>query len=563
MWSFAIPRRRGLTPGRALALLLTTFWLGGCASLNAPRGSEQLYADFLSARFAEERDDAGVAARAYQRALRAAPDRRELIEGALISSLRAGEFQRALAAARHGVDQGFDNPPQRLTLAADAMARRDYAAARHQLQGLTGAPVERLAGSMMSAWVEAGRGDGVAALAALGDEPGRPLGGLLVHQRALLQDYWGDTSSALDSYARASESVLPSALTVDRQARLLRRQGQSAEAEAAVLRAIARNPNPLLQTSLDQIRSGAPPGPNLSPSQGAAIGVFSIAAVLAGQSDPSFYLPLVTLALALDPKLDAARLLAAEAFNAEAQRGAALAMLDRVDPKAPLGPVALAQAAWTLQRMDKPDAAIGRLTLARSDHPLIRRATADLLRVQRRWPEAESAYGAMIATLNPPQPADWGLFFARGATRERQSKWAAAEADLQEALRLNPNQPDALNYLAYSWVERGERLNEAVDMLHRAVRNSPSSGAIADSLGWAYFKLGRYDEALTQLERAWSLEPGDATVNHHLGDVYAKLGRERDAIVLWRRALTLDPEPAEKAAIEAKLASADAAMAKP
>jgi Flp pilus assembly protein TadD len=93
-------------------------------------------------------------------------------------------------------------------------------------------------------------------------------------------------------------------------------------------------------------------------------------------------------------------------------------------------------------------------------------------------------------------------------------------------------------------------------MLEKAVSLAREDGHIADSLGWVYYRLGRYEDALRELERAIGKTPGEAVVNEHLGDVYWKLGRKREAVFKWRHALALKPEPEEVERIEKKLRDA-------
>jgi Flp pilus assembly protein TadD len=131
--------------------------------------------------------------------------------------------------------------------------------------------------------------------------------------------------------------------------------------------------------------------------------------------------------------------------------------------------------------------------------------------------------------------------------------WPAAEADFRQALALRPGHPQVLNYLGYSLVERGEKLDEALAMIEEAVAGEPQNGAIVDSLGWVYFKLGRLEEAVVQLERAAVLEPVDPVVNDHLGDAYWAVGRTREARFQWMRALSFDPEEVEAERIRRKL----------
>jgi tetratricopeptide (TPR) repeat protein len=112
-----------------------------------------------------------------------------------------------------------------------------------------------------------------------------------------------------------------------------------------------------------------------------------------------------------------------------------------------------------------------------------------------------------------------------------------------------------LNYLGYSWVDMGMNLDEARDMLDRAVALRPDDGFIVDSVGWVHYRLGEYPQAVESLERAVELEPGDPVINDHLGDAYWRVGREREARYQWQRALTLEPDDELIEAIEEKLRS--------
>jgi Flp pilus assembly protein TadD len=91
-------------------------------------------------------------------------------------------------------------------------------------------------------------------------------------------------------------------------------------------------------------------------------------------------------------------------------------------------------------------------------------------------------------------------------------------------------------------VDRGQNLQTALGMLQKAVELRPRDGFIIDSLGWAYFKIGRMDEAVVWLDRAVEAEPGDPVINEHLGDAFWRTGRIREARFQWQRALTLSPD---------------------
>ncbi|MDM7255134.1 MAG: tetratricopeptide repeat protein, partial [Paracoccus sp. (in: a-proteobacteria)] len=97
------------------------------------------------------------------------------------------------------------------------------------------------------------------------------------------------------------------------------------------------------------------------------------------------------------------------------------------------------------------------------------------------------------------------------------------------------------NYLGYSWIDRNVELDRGLELIKRAVELSPDDGYILDSLGWAYFRLGRYEEAVAPMERAIATMASDPLVNDHLGDIYWMVGRHREAQIQWKRALTLEP----------------------
>jgi tetratricopeptide (TPR) repeat protein len=139
------------------------------------------------------------------------------------------------------------------------------------------------------------------------------------------------------------------------------------------------------------------------------------------------------------------------------------------------------------------------------------------------------------------------------SAQEKAGDFKGSEESLRRILAKDPNNATALNNLGYFLVERGERLEEALEMIKRAVQAEPTNASFLDSLGWAYFKLGRLTEAEKYLSEAARRNPASATIQEHLGDVYHKLGKTDLARAAWRKALTLSIEAAETARIRAKL----------
>ena len=133
------------------------------------------------------------------------------------------------------------------------------------------------------------------------------------------------------------------------------------------------------------------------------------------------------------------------------------------------------------------------------------------------------------------------FYFAYGSACERAGDFDKAVTLFKKSIELDPANDEACNYLGYMWADKGVHLDEAMDLIQRALKERPDSGAYIDSLGWVLFRLGRDEEALPQLQRAVELIKDDAVVYDHLAEVLLKLGKRDEAIEQWRRALQVEP----------------------
>jgi tetratricopeptide (TPR) repeat protein len=506
------------------------------------------YADHMIGRLANLTQDYDAAADRYFAALQRDPQSEVLLEGAVSSALAAGDMDRARQAARLAPRSG--GPAYvRLVRAVDDLNAQRWRDANNELAGAEGSAAEELAARLTLVWARAPMGraeDVVADLTPLASI--RPYGGLFEYQQAMALDYAGRDSAALTAYAAAAgdDMFLPPA--VERHAEALARTG-SREQAIALLQREANRSNPGLQAALARLQANAAPLPQLTPSQGAAAGLYGLATIYQQEHDSSNALAVLTLALALDPQLDAARLLFAQVQSDLERPDAARTALAAIPASSPYSETARVLDSWLLVDQGHRDEALAAAQRnAASGTPRTKRALADMYRELDRYAEAEPIYSDLIAG----DPQNWRFFFARGAARDHLGRWPEAEADLRHALELQPEQPDVLNYLGYSWVDRGEHLQEGMQMIRRAVELRPDSGAIIDSLGWAYFRMGDYDHAIENLEHAVELMPADATLNDHLGDAYWRAGRRIEARFQWQRALAYEPE--DRAALEAKVA---------
>jgi len=185
--------------------------------------------------------------------------------------------------------------------------------------------------------------------------------------------------------------------------------------------------------------------------------------------------------------------------------------------------------------------------------PIVHSTLGDTLRREQMFASAVEAYDRAVALYGGVTRSPWFILYARGISHERLGHWPESEADLRAALKLNPDQPQVMNYLAYSLVEKKVNLQEALSLIKRAVALQPQSGYIVDSLGWVLFRLGQYTKAVAHMERATELMPVDPIVNDHLGDVYWSVGRRLEAEFQWNRALSFKPEEKEATRIRRKL----------
>jgi tetratricopeptide (TPR) repeat protein len=161
------------------------------------------------------------------------------------------------------------------------------------------------------------------------------------------------------------------------------------------------------------------------------------------------------------------------------------------------------------------------------------------------------------------------IHFLRGAMYEKLKKYDEAEAEFRKVLEMNPQNASALNYLGYMFADRNIRLNEALQMITKALDREPGNPAYLDSLGWVYFRLGRFPEAETNLKMSLEKMAKDPTVHDHLGDVYSKQGKLKDAIAQWERSLKewdatppAEQEQSEIAKVHKKLEGAKVRLAR-
>ena len=357
------------------------------------------------------------------------------------------------------------------------------------------------------------------------------------------------------------------ALVVASYGPFLERRGRRQEAIGLYDQVLATAPDDADMT-INRARAAAKAAapPPLTVREGAAQALMVPAAVVLADKEQEVGLIYLRLALRLDPSESEAWMLVGDALTGMNDVAGARAAFAQVSPKSGHYVDARTRLAWSYQTNDKDQALkIAQDTVQqRPDSQDAKLTTADLLRADDRYAESAKLLDEVIARAG--DRAEWRLYYMRGVALERAGQWPAAEQDLQTALKMKPDSPEVLNYLGYSWVNRGTHIQDGLAMIEKALAAQPDEGAYVDSLGWAYYRLGDYKKAVGLLERAATLDAGDAEINDHLGDAYWRAGRHDEARFQWRSVLTMNPPDDIKARVQAKLESpqgVDAAAAKP
>ena len=164
---------------------------------------------------------------------------------------------------------------------------------------------------------------------------------------------------------------------------------------------------------------------------------------------------------------------------------------------------------------------------------------ANFVRVNKNYSKSIELYEKSIASKKDKKDGDWIYYYNLAISQERAGLWENAEKSFLQALKISPKQPEVLNYLAYSWLEKKINLDKAKEMLVEAVNISKGRGYILDSLGWAYFLLKDYDKAEEILQTAYEKEPSEAVIYDHYGDVLWTNGKEIQARYVWQNAIKL------------------------
>jgi len=541
--------------------LLKTLSLAATMALSAvPMARSEGFAGaFLAAKSANLANDYTDAAYYYTQAMIAEPYNGYIMQGGLFAFLAIGDVPAAEAIARKMASEGFKDEYAHTVMITGALVREDFSAAL----GLLADPnfdINPLITQLLTGWALIGMEETSAGLETfVAPSENEAITAFGLYNKGLALAYLGEFANAEAVFSSGDAYVNRGAVLAHTQ--ILAALGRHDEA----LDLMVNGPgSSFTDRESDALRARLAAGDTLgfervsSPQEGAAETFLVLADALSSEGSERLGLLYARLAIHLQPDNAEALLLIGDVLTDQEQYALALKAYDAVPAGHPLALNAKMGRALNLRQNGDLDAATATLRAALEIQPngiSLWQSLGDVLRQNDELEAAHNAYSEAINLLPATGiRAAWQLYYARAIVSHRANNWPAAEADFREALALNPEQPDALNYLGYSLVDRGEKLDEALGMIETAVKAKPDSGAIADSLGWVYYRLGRFEDAEAAMETAVKLLPIDPILSDHFGDVLWMVDRKREARFQWRRALSYEPEEADAERIRDKLA---------
>lgn len=515
---------------------------------------------YLSSRIAQERFDWPRAETFLEKTKRLRPDNTLLTRRLMLLAMGSGDFETALAQAKSLKPNDDSSGITHLILVLEPLRDGQIITARSMVDAMPKTSLGNYAAPLLRAWMSAA--EGKLDLSELKTDRSH------FYHQVLLADFMNQIDLVTDPTQLSAIQDQLSVVSAERMGDIFLRHHKYDPATAlySMTGMIAPNAPDIAAkqkaatdrkedlTDLDLVQ------PVANARAGTALVFFDMATSFYNDRGYESAQLFAHMALTLDPDLIEARLLLGSSLSNNNRLDAAIDIYKGIPETSQRYRSVQQQIAALQVAMDQDSAATETLQSllthlrdpAEKSDILVQ--IGDIHRENESFDAALSAYDQAMSLLNnKPGSENWGLLYARGMTLERLKRWDDAEKDLKAALAFQPNHPFLMNYLAYSWADQNIHLDQAMELLLKAVKIAPDDGYITDSVGWVYYRMGKFDEAVKFLERAVELLPYDGTVNDHLGDAYARVGRKREAKFQWHRAVNYSKDEPQKAEIGKKL----------
>ena len=508
------------------------------------------YGAYLAGRVAHLRKNFNTAADNYVKVLSKDPDNKDLLSKIYIILASKQRVPEAAKFAQISLDKGDKNNLTHIIIAVDKMSSGKFQEANQTIKKLDGPVYKEFIVPLMSAWAYAGEGNKEQALKTISILQKEPsFNGLYHFHKGMIHDFFGNKQEALENYEKLISGDAPdlSFRSLQIMTNLYVRTNQKDKAIALMKRfSNDRVHQDMLQKLNHNITKSIPettPPIVNNPNIGLSEALFNIAATLKqGEAGTDLAHVFISLSIFANPKYDLGRILLADILESRGIYTIANEVYDEISPSSEAYFSAQIKKSTNLVLLQDYKAAellLKSLHLDYPNNPQLMLDLADVLRVQGSYEEAIKYYQKAIHVIPRVENDHWILFYALAVAYDANKQWKDAEINFKKALELSNNHFMVQNHLGYSWLQQGKNIDKAFSMIADAYNQAPHDGNIIDSLGWAFYQIGKYDKAVEFLERASEQEPANALIYDHLGDAYWEKGRKNEAVFQWKHALIM------------------------
>lgn len=511
--------------------------------------------NYLASRFAQTHHDWKSASSFINPILKSESSHDDILYRAMIIAMGAGDHERAIQLAEQTKNNGNKSTIADVFLLVHAFKNNDTDKAIEIYKTLPQDPTIRFIGPFVKAWLDAAKGKI--------NIKNLKQNTVQLYHGILISDFLNDHEDIEKMIEKAMNLENVSSVEVERIADLYGHVGMKDKAITLYTTIIEQNPdspnNEFLENKIENLNKGTdiPLFKKITDVQhGMAQAFYDVSKIMYNESNDDSARVFANIAQYLAPEMTESVFLLAEINARHKQYDEAISLYKTV----PNDDENFMQAQFDIvdiyedtEQFDEALEVLKRLS-AKDKKPDTLIKIGDLYRHRSEYQSALDWYNKAVSALGGSVTKDyWHLHYVRGIAYEQTDRWKKAESELKAALDFQPNHPYILNYLGYSWVDRGENLDKATEMIQKAVNLKPNDGYITDSLGWAQYRNSDFKSAVKSLERAVELLPYDPTVNDHLGDAYWQVGRKLEARFQWERAKNNSEDEEQIKAIEEKL----------
>ena len=515
------------------------------------RVPDSLYGTYLAGRVAHMRQNYDIAADYYIKSVNLGLDKEKLQNTNMISNIylllaSEGRIKDSAEYAKKAIEAGDKNNLAVFILMTDDMHEKRYEKVLDDLQLIGDENFKKTILPLFEAWALVAvnkKDEALKALEKLKQE--QSLMPLYYMHSGMINDYYGDENAAFQNYEMVvNDENMPLSF------RFLQIIGNfyiKADQKDKIVE-VARKyheqngNNPMLGELIERLEKTDKNSVFKyidTPEKGFAEAMFNIGTILRNFQTEAAQL-FTSLVLYLNPDLDVARISLGDLYEQMHRLQKAIDEYAKISQNSPVYYVAQLKVASNYTDLDQKQQALETLENLLKKYPSSEHISfrlGELSRTMGNYQDAATFYMQALDKLPLKEKDRWLIYYVLGITYERQKQWDKAEDSFKTALDLSNRHPFVLNYLGYSWLERGLNYNEALYMIFEAHRKDPADGHIIDSLGWALYKMGNYQDAIKALERASQYLPSNAVVFDHLGDVYWQADRKNEARFQWNHAL--------------------------